>query len=104
MKANCGKESPGPNTYKSFGGIGPQPDGKYATAPSWRQGTGERFKYKDNTRDFPGAGTYNQAQAIGRQTLSNKQSLPSAKIGTSLREDAKKVRPGKLACVVHGTG
>lgn len=91
MKTYAGRESPGPNNYAYPPAIGKQADSKYASAPSWRQGSSDRFKYKDWARDVPGAGTYKTFDALGRQTLSSKKTLPSAKIGTGTRDAFKKI-------------
>ncbi len=48
-------------------------------------------------KDKPGVGAYTvKNDAIGKQALSSKKTLPSAKIGTSNRDAAKKVRNGRL--------
>jgi hypothetical protein len=44
MKTYAGRGSPGPCTYTTPGGIGKQPDSKYSSQPSWKQGTSERFQ------------------------------------------------------------
>lgn len=120
MKATMGKDTPGPNSYKSPAGVGPQVDSKYNTLPAWKQGTAERFQDKNNGRDFPGAGTYGPGvPAIGKQPISSKRTLPHAKIGTSTRDGAGKVfvskeheksqhgkiTPGPTTCpVIHSFG
>mmetsp|Transcript_4343 Transcript_4343/g.9399 ORF Transcript_4343/g.9399 Transcript_4343/m.9399 type:complete len:303 (+) Transcript_4343:168-1076(+) len=92
MKTYYGRESPGPNSYATPGGIGKQTDSKYGTLPAWSQGTSERFKYKDAHKDMPGVGTYaSNYNALGKQALSTKKSLPAPKIGTSQRDAAKKI-------------
>ncbi len=49
-------------------------------------------------------GAYNvHNDAIGKQSLSNKQTLPSAKIGTSNRDAAKKVRQHRARKCEKGT-
>ncbi|GLI63074.1 hypothetical protein VaNZ11_005976 [Volvox africanus] len=91
MKTVGSRESPGPNTYKQPGSIGRMVDSKHNTAPTWRQGTEERFKDRSPSRDVPGAGTYKSFGAIGQQTLSQKKTLPSPKIGTGQRDAFKKI-------------
>lgn len=93
MKVNFGKETPGPCQYTKPGGIGKQLESQYATQPSYKQGSSQRFGEKGATRDIPGAGTYQSAYpAMGKQLLSNKATLPAPKIGTSNRDANKKVR------------
>ncbi|KAG2500156.1 hypothetical protein HYH03_001738 [Edaphochlamys debaryana] len=92
MKTQSNRDSPGPNTYKAHGGIGPMVDSKHSTAPAWRQGTEGRFTgHLSPGRDVPGAGTYKTYGAIGMQTLSQKKTLPSPKIGTGNRDAFKKI-------------
>mmetsp|Transcript_21776 Transcript_21776/g.37140 ORF Transcript_21776/g.37140 Transcript_21776/m.37140 type:complete len:301 (+) Transcript_21776:54-956(+) len=91
MKTYNGRGSPGPCTYTTGGGLGKMPDSKYPSQPAWRQGTSERFRHKED-KDMPGVGAYTMnVNAIGKQMQSSKQTLPSAKIGTSDRDAAKKV-------------
>lgn len=92
MKTYYGKESPGPNAYNVPAGIGAQADSKRESAPAWRQGTSERFKYDFITRakELPGAGTYNASAALGKQTLSLKKTLPQYSFGSSTRDAALK--------------
>ncbi|MEW5299046.1 MAG: hypothetical protein WDW36_002096 [Sanguina aurantia] len=90
MKTYAGRESPGPNSYKPFEGIGKQVDSKYGSAPSWRQGTSERFRGAPSGKDGDGS-AWIQVAAIGKQAQSNKQTLPSFKIGTGQRDAAKKL-------------
>lgn len=92
MKTAGGRDSPGPNTYRQPGGIGRMVDSKHNTAPTWRQGTENRFRDRSPSKDVPGAGTYKTYGAIGQQTLSQKKTLPSPKIGTGHRDAFKKVR------------
>lgn len=98
MKTAGGRDSPGPNTYRTQGGIGTQVDSKHSTAPGWRQGTEQRFTNRSTGRDVPGAGTYKTYGAIGQQALSNKKTLPAPKIGTGSRDAFKRVRWGSGAC------
>lgn len=91
MKTVGSRESPGPNTYVQPGSIGRMVDSKHSTAPTWRQGTEERFKDRSPSRDVPGAGTYKAYGAIGQQPMSQKKTLPSPKIGTGQRDAFKKV-------------
>ncbi len=47
-------------------------------------------------KDKPGVGAYTlNNNALGKQALSSKKTLPSAKIGTSDRDAAKKVNRGR---------
>lgn len=91
-KAFYGRETPAPNTYGVTAAVGRQPDSKKENAPSWKQGTGQRFKYDymERAKDLPGAGQYNQYQAVGRQTLSIKKTLPVYSFGTSTRDSCRK--------------
>lgn len=91
MKTAGGRDSPGPNTYRTQGGIGTQVDSKHSTAPGWRQGTEQRFTNRSTGRDVPGAGTYKTYGAIGQQALSNKKTLPAPKIGTGSRDAFKRI-------------
>ncbi|PNW81824.1 hypothetical protein CHLRE_06g261900v5 [Chlamydomonas reinhardtii] len=91
MKTAGGRDSPGPNTYRQPGGIGRMVDSKHNTAPTWRQGTENRFRDRSPSKDVPGAGTYKTYGAIGQQTLSQKKTLPSPKIGTGHRDAFKKI-------------
>lgn len=92
MKINFGKETPGPSMYSKPGGLGRQTESQYSTSAAFRQGSSQRFNDKSNTRDFPGAGSYQSAYpAVGKQTLSNKVTLPAAKVGTSTRDGSKKI-------------
>lgn len=92
MKVEAGKNTPGPNSYKTPGSVGKQSDSKYSSLPAWKQSTAQRFNEKDGTRDFPGAGTYGLGtNAVGKQPLSTRTTLPMAKIGTSNRDGAAKV-------------
>uniref|UniRef100_A0A7S0RKV2 Flagellar associated protein n=1 Tax=Chlamydomonas leiostraca TaxID=1034604 RepID=A0A7S0RKV2_9CHLO len=92
MKTYGGRDSPGPCTYGVGGGIGKIVDSKYPTMPAWRQGSAARFSGKDGPKDQPGVGAYTvNNNAMGKQTLSNKKTLPSPKIGTSNRDAAKKI-------------
>eukprot|EP00798_Chlamydomonas_sp_ICE-L_P016024 gene16024-22162_t len=120
MKTTMGRDTPGPNSYKQPGCVGNQTESKYATLPTWKQGTAERFADKDTRRDFPGAGTYGVGTpAVGKQPNSTKRTQQNAKIGTSTRDGASKVfvskeheksqhgrnTPGPTTCpVVHSFG
>lgn len=77
-------------------------DSKKESSPSFKQGNANRFKYDFLTRarDMPGAGQYNINGAVGKQTLSNKKTLPTAKFGTSTRDAAKKVT--RIGCATSG--
>lgn len=92
MKTYGGRESPGPCNYTTGGSIGKVVDSKYPSMPAWKQGTASRFQGKDATKDQPGVGTYAvNNNAMGKQTLSHKKTLPAPKIGTSNRDAAKKI-------------
>jgi hypothetical protein len=87
MKQYHGKDTPGPNSYAAFQGIGKQVDSKYESLPSWKQGTANRFKNKVSAHDeTPGAGHYPTYESLGKQTLSQKQTLPATTIGNGTRE------------------
>lgn len=88
-----GVGTPGPGTYGAIpGSCGKQIDSRYATSSSHRAGSARRFDNRDNRRDYPGAGSYESSYpAVGKQFLSNKQSLPSPKIGTSSRDASNKL-------------
>lgn len=91
MKTYAGRGSPGPCTYGTPGSMGKQPDSKYSSQPAWKQGTSDRFRQKED-KDKPGVGAYTvNNDALGKQALSSKRTLPSAKIGTSNRDVAKKI-------------
>lgn len=63
-----------------------------AAVPPVPQGTSERFKHRDSTKDQPGVGSYAvNNNAMGKQTLSQKKTLPSPKIGTGQRDAFKRV-------------
>ncbi|KAF5827930.1 flagellar associated protein [Dunaliella salina] len=92
MKTYAGRFSPGPCTYKTPGSLGKQVDSKYTTEPGWVTSTSERFKSKNASADLPGAGSYNvNNNALGKQALSHKKTLPSPKIGTGTRDAFKRV-------------
>lgn len=94
MKTYCGRESPGPNSYQTPGGMGRQVDSKFKTEPGWKQGTQQRFNEKNPAREVPGVGTYaSNVPSVGKQALSQKKTLPTPKIGTSQRDVVKKVGP-----------
>ena len=99
MKVNFGKQSPGPCQYSKPSGMGKQAESMFPTQPAYKQSSSPRFSDKDPRRDVPGAGSYQSAYAsLGKQALSNKQTLPSPKIGTSNRDAVSKVR------LLHGHG
>ena len=105
MKTYAGRGTPGPNSYKNYTSTGRQPDSKYNTLPAWKQSTAERFKESNPMRSNPGAGTYKPVNdALGKQVLSSKTTLPMPKIGTSKRDAAKKVRGCRNVCGVGWGG
>ncbi len=87
-KVDFPTENPGPGAYSTVPACGHQPTSAKATAPSWVQGTSERFKYDyvERSKSVPGAGQYEANVAMGDQTLSKKLSFPKYGIGTSVRE------------------
>lgn len=88
----AGRASPGPCTYTIPGSCGKQVDSRYSSQPSYRAASARRFQEINTRKDNPGAGAYEATvNSFGKQFLSNRASLPSAKIGTSRRDDAKKV-------------
>jgi len=94
MKTYCGRESPGPCNYGTPNSVGKQVDSRRGTEPSWKQGTAQRFKGDTTAGAGPGLapGAYNSAyNALGKQALSTKKTLPMPKIGTSQRDASKKV-------------
>ena len=88
-----GVGTPGPGSYGAIpGACGKQIDSRYASSSAHRAGSARRFDNRDNRRDYPGAGSYEASYpAVGKQFLSNKKSLPSAKIGTSSRDASNKL-------------
>jgi hypothetical protein len=73
--------------------IGKQVSSTKESAPGWSQGSSGRFQYDfvKVAKEIPGAGQYKVDGAVGKQTLSIKKTLPTARIGTSTRDKADKV-------------
>lgn len=91
-KLAIASSSPGPSAYSARASVGPQIDGKKATAPQWVFGNSERFM--GNTKPSlsnPGPGAYDMHSGVGNQVSSAKQSQPSFGFGTANREHVAKV-------------
>ena len=84
-----GTQIPGPGAYKSYNGIGKQPDSGVRSFPiftfdkSNREQAAKVYQSKETAdqfagRNVPGAGTYNTYSMVGRQVNAAKPSAPSA--------------------------
>ncbi|GBF88746.1 hypothetical protein Rsub_01647 [Raphidocelis subcapitata] len=91
-----GRGAPGPGHYRSPGGLGAQAESARPTSPRAVFGTctreGLAKVYLDAAlmrayygKESPPPGAYNLRGSVGPQVVSNKETAPSARIGTGLR-------------------
>lgn len=87
-KTIAGNNSQGP-VYKTYEGIGPQPESKFQSSPAAGFGTSARsIKY---ATPVPGPGTYAHEGSMGVMKDSRRATDPRAVFGTATRDQVAKV-------------
>ena len=104
-KLNVKNKSPGPHAdYHRRGACGPQIDNNLSP-PMWGFGGGDRFG-RDGPPKGPSPDTYSQRSAVGAQISSKLDTTPQWGMGSSTRDNVKKVYIGEKqnTTTLYGVG